>query len=205
MDQAGTTCPKCQGNVLPKHDLLLCVQCGHIAAYIDQQPPPTTRNKPRPEQRPMGLNADQALKIFINPKLTAEWLRNTMWPTGPGCPTCGAAPPRAGKNPPPLPTLRDTILAHNRHPDGTHQGHTRPLAADSSRHTHSLARRTGRPPPLQTDQPASQHRQKGDSPGQKGQGQTVRISSSTSETRPYSADVPTGPARTKKCPSTLPG
>ena len=45
----------------------------------------------------MGLNADQALKIFINPKLTAEWLRNTMWPTGPGCPTCGLPHPEPGK------------------------------------------------------------------------------------------------------------
>ena len=98
MNQAGIPCPRCQGNVMPRHDLLLCVQCGHITAYIDEQPSTITRRTPRPEDRPMGLSPEQALEIFIDPALTDQWLRATMWPEGPACPSCGLPHPEPGQH-----------------------------------------------------------------------------------------------------------
>ena len=52
---AGTECRKCKGSVMPRGDMLQCVQCSMVVGYIDRVKPPDTmpyaRNTKQFEER----------------------------------------------------------------------------------------------------------------------------------------------------------
>lgn len=91
--QRPQTCPKCQGRIVAKGDMVICAQCGTVFRYIRRHPPAKQHTRPAPSDRPLGLTTQQAIHTFSNPDLTRRWLHKRMWPAGPTCPKCGQPSP----------------------------------------------------------------------------------------------------------------